>query len=153
MAGLLESRLWRGYPARSLRNKGLEVKSLLFFDLEPLPLPVGGSGMAAFASSRRWIPHFVPIKKSSLTKGRPPEGSFLGCSPRGMTSVMLPAASRPTSRKAREVGHPFRVLFCRNSKATHYIFPLETRGTRRHRGPLLEKREKLGTPSTSLPTL
>jgi hypothetical protein len=33
-----------GYPAMSLRNKDLEVKSLLFFDLEPLPLPVGAPG-------------------------------------------------------------------------------------------------------------
>ena len=32
------------------------------------------------------------------------------------------------------MGHPFRVLFCRNSKATRYTFPLETRGTRQRFG-------------------
>jgi hypothetical protein len=44
VAGLLESGVWRAYPARSLRNKGLEVKSLFSFDLEPFPRPVGAPG-------------------------------------------------------------------------------------------------------------
>src|ERR1017187_10740978 len=56
MAGLLESRLWLDSPARSLRNKGLEVKSLFSFDLEAIPLPVAAPGMAAFAFYGRCPP-------------------------------------------------------------------------------------------------
>src|ERR1019366_7389895 len=56
MAGLLVSGLWRDAHARSLRNKGLELRSLFSFDLDPASAAGWGSGMAAFASSRRWTP-------------------------------------------------------------------------------------------------
>jgi hypothetical protein len=48
----------------------------------------------------------VKLDKSEATRG----GSFLGCSPRGMTSVMLPAASRPTLAKNARMGHPRFVM-------------------------------------------
>jgi hypothetical protein len=107
MAGLLESRLWRDAHARSLRNKGLEVKSLLFFDLEPLPLPVGAPGWALLL--RPGVgPPFRPDQKVKLDKRDATRGGLsLDGSPRGMTSVRC----------------------------------------QRHRGPLLEKREKWGTPT------
>jgi hypothetical protein len=61
-------------------------------------------------------PHFVPIKKSSLTKPRPGEGDlslrhgFLGYDGDGHTSTLQQVNCHyrepATSRKPREVAHP-----------------------------------------------
>jgi len=97
MSGLLESILWLDSPARSLRNKDLEIKSLFSFGLERFRCPGWGSGMAGFAFLRLLTPfrpdQKVKLDKSEATRG----GSFLRCSPRGMTRVMLAAASRTTA--------------------------------------------------------
>jgi hypothetical protein len=67
MAGLLESGLWRDAQARSLRNKGLEIKSLFSFDLEPLPLPVGAPGWPLLLCPGIGPP-FRPDQKVKLDK-------------------------------------------------------------------------------------
>ena len=76
MAGLLESRLWRDSHARSLRNKGLGLKSLFSFDLESPRLSGWGSGMGAFASSRRRTP-FRPDLKVKLEKSEGARGGYV----------------------------------------------------------------------------
>jgi hypothetical protein len=66
-------------PARSLGNKDLEVKSLFFYHLAPFYWGLGFR-RGRFFGFPASDPHFVPIKKSSLTKGRPREGASLaGC--------------------------------------------------------------------------
>jgi hypothetical protein len=67
MTGLLESILYLGSPARSLRNKDLLVKSLFFFHLGTFPPPVLALGWWAFASSRLGPP-FRPDQKVKLDK-------------------------------------------------------------------------------------
>ena len=52
----------------SWRNKDLEVKSLFFFHL--------GTFRRRFGLLPALDIHFVPIKKSSLTRPRPREGAF-----------------------------------------------------------------------------
>ena len=60
--------------ARSLRNKDLQVKSLLFFHLGTLRQRLElRDGYSCFLPTLD--PHFVPIKKSSLTRPRPGEGA------------------------------------------------------------------------------
>ena len=77
MAGLLESRLWLDSPARSLRNKGLEVKSLFSFDLEAIPLPVAAPGWPLLLSTDV-APPFRPDQKVKLDKrAATKRGSFL----------------------------------------------------------------------------
>ena len=75
MAGLLESRLWRGYPARSLRNQGLGIKSLFSFDLEPLPLPVGAPGWPLLLPPGVGPP-FRPDQKVKLDKSEATRGGL-----------------------------------------------------------------------------
>jgi hypothetical protein len=140
--GLLESRVWRDSPARSLRNKGLEIKSLFFFDLEVLPLPVAAPGWPLLLSTDVGPP-FRPIKKSSLTRTRPPEGIFprMQCARHDKRYATSGIAA--TSRKAREVGHP-HLLHCQHCENRRAIL------TRLRRWPparpLLEKHEKGRTP-------
>jgi hypothetical protein len=106
LVGLLESRLWRGSPARSLRNNDLEVKSLFVFHLAPFCCRFGLLGLVLLL--RPGVgPPFRPDQKVKLDKGEATRGGpLLGCSPRGMTRVMLPAASRPTLAKNARMGHP-----------------------------------------------
>jgi len=62
-------------PSRSLRNKDLEVKSLFFFHLGTFRRRLGlRDGRFCFLPALDH--HFVPIKKSSLTRPRPGEGAF-----------------------------------------------------------------------------
>ena|SRR5208283_2600847 len=68
MTGLLESRLWRDSPARSLRNKGLSIKSLFSFGLEPLPLSGGAAGWPLLLLPGVGHP-FRPDQKVKLDKG------------------------------------------------------------------------------------
>jgi hypothetical protein len=59
----------------SLRDKDLEVQSLFFFNLAPFCCKCGlWDGGFCFVPAPD--PNFVPIKKSSLTRARPREGSF-----------------------------------------------------------------------------
>ena len=75
MTGLLESILWRDSSARSLRNNGLEVRSLFSFNLGPFPLPVGAP---------RWYfllrpgigPPFRPDQKVKLDKSEATRGGL-----------------------------------------------------------------------------
>src|ERR1019366_606448 len=75
MAGILESIFSGVLPARSLRNKDLEVKSLFFFQLGTFRRRFGlRAGHLCLLPALD--PHFIPIKKSSLTKVGPREGAF-----------------------------------------------------------------------------
>jgi hypothetical protein len=75
--GLLESRLWRDSPARSLRNKGLEIKSLFFFDLEPLARPIAAPGWPLLLPTDVGPP-FRPDQKVKLDKSEATRGLSLG---------------------------------------------------------------------------
>jgi len=89
-------------PARSLRNKGLEVKSLFFFHLGTFRCRLGlRDGRFCFLPTLD--PHFVPIKKSSLTRPRPGEGAFSCVMASGANSFDS-AQGRRQRRKARRLG-------------------------------------------------
>jgi hypothetical protein len=75
MAGLLESKLWRDAHARSLRNKGLELRSLFSFDLEPLPLPSGAQGWPLLLPPGVGPP-FRPDQKVKLDKSEATRGDL-----------------------------------------------------------------------------